>query len=66
MFLLLQVETKLYPTIDTIKIRIVIAWSWKKINCSIRGEAAFCKFSADQDEISKREISHIWSLNSLH
>lgn len=40
---------------DTIKIKIVIVWSWKKINCSIRGDEAFWKFKADQEEISKRE-----------
>ena len=25
------------------RIKIIIAWSWKKINCSIRGEALSCK-----------------------
>ena len=29
----------IYPTREVIKIRIIIVWSWKKINCSIRGEA---------------------------
>jgi len=32
------VENKLNPTIETIKIKIVSVWSWKKINCSIKGE----------------------------
>jgi hypothetical protein len=39
--LLLTVEIILKDTIEVIKIRIVIVWSWKKINCSIRGEEAF-------------------------
>ena len=29
----------IYPTNEVIKIKIIIVWSWKKINCSIRGEA---------------------------
>ena len=29
----------IYPTKVVIKIKTIIAWSWKKINCSIRGEA---------------------------
>lgn len=48
-----QVEIKLYPTIVIIRIRMVKVWSWKKINCSIRGDAAFWKFKAAQVEISK-------------
>jgi hypothetical protein len=54
-FIFVQVEIRLYPTIVIIRIRIVIVWSWKKINCSIRGEAAFCRFSAAQEEISIEE-----------
>jgi hypothetical protein len=38
MFVLKIVENKLNPTIETIKIKIVRVWSWKKINCSIKGE----------------------------
>ena len=33
----------IYPTNVVIKINTIIAWSWKKINCSIRGEALSCK-----------------------
>jgi len=29
----------IYPTKVVIKISTIIAWSWKKISCSIRGEA---------------------------
>jgi hypothetical protein len=32
---------KLYKTIVVILIKIIIAWSWKKIKCSIRGEFLF-------------------------
>lgn len=42
------VDIKLNPTIVIIKIKIVKAWSWKKISCSIRGEEAFWKPSAPQ------------------
>lgn len=34
---------------------MVSVWSWKKINCSIRGEAAFCRFNAAQVDISKEK-----------
>jgi len=44
--LLLIVEKRLKPTIQVMRIRIVIVWLWKKINCSIRGEEAFWKFIA--------------------
>jgi hypothetical protein len=50
------VLNKLNPTIVIIKIKIVIAWLWKKINCSIRGEDAFWKFMLDQTLISKKEF----------
>jgi hypothetical protein len=53
MFTLKQVEKRLYPTIVIIKIKIVIAWSWKKISCSIKGEAAFWNPSAAHVAISK-------------
>ena len=33
----------IYPTKVVMRIKIIIAWSWKKINCSIRGEALSCK-----------------------
>lgn len=29
----------MYPTRVVIKIKIIMVWSWKKISCSIRGEA---------------------------
>lgn len=66
MFLLNEVEIKLNPTIVTIRIKIVIVWSWKKISCSMRGEAAFWRLRADQVEISKGNTIHNWSLNSAH
>lgn len=48
-----QVENKLYATIEIIKIKIVIAWSWKKISCSIKGDAAFWNPMAIHVAISK-------------
>ena len=41
----------------------------KKFNCSINGEALFCKLKFDQvaiDFLIKDKILYIWSLNSLH
>lgn len=35
------------------RIRIVITWSWKKINSSIKGEHAFWKLRAENEEIFK-------------
>lgn len=32
------IEEREYKITETIRIIIVIEWSWKKINCSIRGE----------------------------
>lgn len=34
---------KRYEMKAVIIVKINIVWSWKKINCSIIGEAAFCK-----------------------
>jgi len=65
-FLLKIVENRLNPTIVIIKIKIVMAWSWKKINCSIRGEAAFWNPRADQVAISKEIFIYIRILNQLH
>lgn len=42
--------------------RIMIAWSWKKINCSIDGEFASCKFIIDQVDISKKRIIFIYEV----
>jgi len=39
-----------------IKITIVMIWSWKKINSSIKGEHAFWKLSEEKDGISKRNM----------
>lgn len=49
-----------YLTIIVIIIRINKEWSWKKINCSIRGEALSCKFKFDHVAIVlKKEIFFI-------
>ena len=42
----------MYPTRVVIRINTSIAWSWKKINCSMRGEALSWKPSAFHDAIS--------------
>lgn len=41
--LLIIIVTRIYEIKDVIINRINIVWSWKKISCSIIGEAAFCK-----------------------
>ena len=41
----------MYPTRVVIKMSTNIAWSWKKISCSIRGEALSWKPSAFHDAI---------------
>lgn len=43
-----------YEIIIVMDNKIIIAWSWKKIKCSIVGELASCKFIMDQVEISKK------------
>lgn len=53
-------------TIEIIKIKIVIAWLWKKINCSIKGELAFWKVILEVKGIFKGEYSHNWILSSVH
>ena len=50
------VENKLNPTIVIIKIKIVRVWSWKKINCSIKGDDAFWKPKAAHVAIFKGKI----------
>lgn len=60
------VENRLNPTIEMIRIRIVRVWSWKKINCSIKGEEAFWNPRAAHVAISKRNKFHIWILSSPH
>ena len=42
----------IYPTRVVISTRTSIAWSWKKISCSISGEALSWKPRAFQDAIS--------------
>jgi hypothetical protein len=56
----------LKDTIEVIRIKTVIVWSWKNISCSISGEEAFWKLIAAQDEISKRGLIHVWGLNPMH
>lgn len=46
---------------------MIKVWSWKKIICSINGEALFCKFKFDHVAISKKRINlYKWGLNPLH
>lgn len=56
MLMFFRVENRLNPTMEIIKIRIVRVWSWKKINCSIRGDEAFWNPMEDHDGISKGKI----------
>lgn len=58
MFELNNVDIKLNPTIEMIKIIIVRVWSWKKINCSIKGDAAFWNPKEAHDGILKRKNSY--------
>ena len=61
------VEIKLNPTIEIIKIRIVRAWSWKNISCSIKGDAAFWNPRAAHVEISKEIFkTYVRILSPLH
>jgi hypothetical protein len=60
------VESILNPTIEIIKIKIVRAWSWKNINCSISGEAAFWNPRAPQVGIFEGIFIHKEILNQLH
>ena len=53
MLVLFIEDSRLNPTIDTIKIMMVRVWSWKKISCSIRGEAAFWNPIAAHEGIIK-------------
>ena len=53
MFVPAMVLTILYVTVDRTKTKIVKAWLWKKINCSIKGDEAFWNLKADHVEISK-------------
>lgn len=58
----------MYPTITVIRKIIIRVWSWKKFNCSIKGELLSCKdiFPHVAILILIKVILYIWSLNSLH
>lgn len=48
-------------------IKIIKVWSWKKIICSINGDAPFWRLRFDQVAISKKRIIlYKWGLNPLH
>ena len=47
----------IYPTAVIIRIKTSIVWSWKKFNCSIRGEALSWKFKADHVGIILKKIN---------
>lgn len=51
------------PTKIVIIVKINNAWSWKKVNCSIIGEALSWSWISFQVEISKKVITYRWSLN---
>jgi len=56
--LLLMVEIILKATTEVIRIRMVMVWSWKKINCSIRGDDAFWNLIA-------ADVLHSWTIPRL-
>lgn len=67
MYLLKNNLIIIYLTKIVIIIKITKVWSWKKIICSIKGEALFCKFMFDHVAISKKRINlYKWGLNPLH
>jgi hypothetical protein len=51
--LLETIEYILYLTIEVIRIRIVMAWSWNRISCSIKGLDEFWKLRELHDGIIK-------------
>jgi hypothetical protein len=51
--LLATMEYILNPTIAVIRIKIVMAWSWNKISCSIRGLDEFWNLRALHEGIIK-------------
>jgi len=56
MNLLLMMEYILNPTIIVISTRIVMAWSWKRISCSIKGVHEFWKLIDHQEGITKEGL----------
>lgn len=47
--------------------KIIKVWSWKKINCSIKGDLLSWRKMFFQVIISKKNIIfYNWSLNSMH
>jgi hypothetical protein len=59
MLLFFIINIIMYVIIHMIIKVIKIVWSWKKINCSIRGELLFWKFSFIHDIISKKRLIFI-------
>lgn len=57
--LLLIININMYEIKKIIIIIINIVWSWKKINCSIKGELLFWKFIFNQVMISKKRFFFI-------
>lgn len=57
--LFLIIKIIIYVIINMIIIIIKIVWSWKKINCSIKGEFLFWNLSFIQDMISKKRLFFI-------
>jgi len=51
-----MMEYMLNPTIIVIRTRIVMAWSWKRINCSIKGVHEFWKLIDHQEGITKEGL----------
>lgn len=47
---------------------IISAWSWKKINCSMTGDALSCSVRFNHVAIVSNESLklYLWSLNPMH
>jgi hypothetical protein len=57
----------IYATTVIIIRRIINAWSWNEISCSIIGDALSCKFIFAHVVISKKSYYlYMWSLNPPH
>jgi hypothetical protein len=56
MLIFVIIEYILNPTIETIKIKMVMAWSWKNVSCSIKGLDESWKLRALHEGIIKEII----------
>lgn len=62
---LFMIDMKLYLINIVIIIKIIIMWSWKNVNSSIKGEEAFWKFKAEYEAIIKGYIISFMKLKFI-